>query len=563
VNGPSTGTPVAVGDGLAAELADGRVLFENVDIAVGPGTTGLVGRNGVGKTTLVRILVGDATPTRGQVVRNGAIAWLPQHRIHSPAETREEAGAAAAVDHGSVADALGVSARLDALRRIEAGSSDPADFAVVGDAWDLPARIEAQLDRAGLGHLDAGRPFASLSGGERTRVALARLALTGADAFLLDEPTNDLDAAGRRALADWVADRSEAILVITHDRDLLRRVDRIVELTPRGARGYGGGWDLFAEQREDRRRGALARVRHAQAAARREKRDAQARLERQERRTSQGARSAKKTDMSALERSARKERAEQTTGRVSGVNETRLESTRAELRDAASRLDEVARIEVSLASSGLRSSRTVLEARGLAFTPPGTATPLFSSVSLRIVGPERIALTGPNGAGKTTLMRILAGALEPTQGSVARRLDPAETAWLDQRATLLGQDRTVLEAFRATNPGLDPTRSRHALARYLFEGDAALAPVDRLSGGERIRAALACTVGAHHPPKLLFLDEPTNHLDLEGIEAVEGILRRFDGALVVVSHDADFLEAIGVERTVELRAPPGSVAETP
>lgn len=215
-------------------------------------------------------------------------------------------------------------------------------------------------------------------------------------------------------------------------------------------------------------------------------------------------------------------------------------------------MDDVARIQVTLRASDLRSSRDVLEARDLGFTLGDGGARLFSNLNLRVRGPERIAITGPNGSGKTTLLRILAGDLEPTEGTVTRGLDPSEFAWLDQRATLLGTGRSVLEAFRSTNPELDLTRARHALARYLFEGDAALVPVDRLSGGERIRAALACTVGAHHPPKLLFLDEPTNHLDLEGIEAVEEIVGAYDGALVVVSHDADFLEEIGVDRSVRL-----------
>jgi len=507
----------------------------------------------VGKTTLLRILAGEVAPTRGRVVRTGPTARLPQHRILAPAgPDRDRGGAASAVDHGTVADALGVSRRLAALDRIEAGSSDPHDFGLVGDEWDLPARIEAQLDRVGLGSVHPSRPFATLSGGERTRVALVRLALTGADAFLLDEPTNDLDVEGRRALGAWVADRAEAILVITHDRELLRRVDRIVELTPVGARVYGGGWELFAEQREARRRGAASDVRHAASVARREKREAQARLERQEQRESRGARTARKTGMSSVERSSRKERSSRTAGKMSSVSSDRIDEAAHDLRDAQSRLDEIARIEVTLRASGLRGSRDVLEARGLGFVHGPGEAPLFSKLDLRVRGPERIAITGPNGSGKTTLLRILAGELEPTEGRVTRGLDPSEFAWLDQRATLLGTGRSVLDAFRSMNPDLDLTRARHALARYLFEGDAARAPVDRLSGGERIRAALACTVGAHHPPKLLFLDEPTNHLDLEGIEAVEGIVSAYDGALVVVSHDTDFLDEIGVDRRVDL-----------
>ena len=542
----TAGAPVLLAESLAWELPGGRLLFSGVDLSLGREAVGLVGVNGVGKTTLLRILVGELSPHSGRVVRNGPVAWLPQHRIAAPSE----GSAAQAVDHGLVEDALGVADRLAALRRIEAGSTDLADFDLVRDGWDLPARVEAELDRIGLGHLEIDRPFATLSGGERTRVALARLSLTGADAFLLDEPTNDLDAGGRRQLAAWIAGRNEGLLIVTHDRTLLGAVDRIVELTPTGARSYGGGWALFKEQREAERRGARAQLKDAEAELRKEKRAAQERIERQERRTGQGARHAGKTGMSKVERGARKESSEKTAGRVGEVNEARLSSSRDTLREAKARVEEVERIAVSLKSSGLRNSRRVREAKGLGFTRPTPRGRIFEGVDLEVRGPERIAIVGPNGSGKTTLLRILAGELEPTEGEVYRGLEPHEVAWLDQRAALLGTGRTILDAFREANPELDPTRSRHALARYLFENDAALSRVDDLSGGERIRAALACTVGAHLPPKLLFLDEPTNHLDLEAIEAVEEILRSYDGALVVVSHDAQFLKAIGVEREV-------------
>ena len=173
---------------------------------------------------------------------------------------------------------------------------------------------------------------------------------------------------------------------------------------------------------------------------------------------------------------------------------------------------------------------------------------LFRS-SLALTGPERVEVTGPNGAGKSTLLRVMAGDLEPTSGRVDR---PVAAALLDQDAALLRPGETLLEACRRLNPGLDVNAAYAALARFLFRNAAAHKPVEALSGGERLRAALACVTGGDHPPQLLILDEPTNHLDLDSITVIEAALRDYDGALVVVSHDPDFLRAIGMDRTLAL-----------
>ena len=194
----------------------------------------------------------------------------------------------------------------------------------------------------------------------------------------------------------------------------------------------------------------------------------------------------------------------------------------------------------------------MLEARELRYRHPGAAAPAVDGVSLALVGPERVALAGPNGSGKTTLLRLLAGALAPDAGEVRLGVAPAEVAYVDQRAAALRPQWSVLDNVRAANPSLTAHECRAALARFLFRGDAALAPAGALSGGERVRAALACALNAGRPPALLLLDEPTNHLDLDGVAAVEGALAEYDGALVVVSHDAAFLEAIAVRREVRL-----------
>jgi ATPase subunit of ABC transporter with duplicated ATPase domains len=171
-------------------------------------------------------------------------------------------------------------------------------------------------------------------------------------------------------------------------------------------------------------------------------------------------------------------------------------------------------------------------------------------ISLRLTGPERLAVVGPNGAGKTTLLKLIAGLTEPSAGSVEW---PVRAALLDQQAAMLRPDETLVESWLRLNPQGTPNAARAALARFLFRNVQADRKTGELSGGERLRAALACVMTGTQPPQLLVLDEPTNHLDIESVEAVEAALSGYDGALVVVSHDADFLENLGVEQTIALK----------
>ena len=219
-------------DSISLSTPDGRPLFDGLTLALGRERTGLVGRNGCGKSTLLRLISGETEPSRGRIHRNGSIGVLAQH-----------------IDERlDVAQALGVDDALARLQRLERGEGSPDD---AEDAdWTLEGRIAAALVDTGLPALPLHRPIATLSGGERTRVALARLLIEAPDLLLLDEPTNNLDADGRTAVADLLAQWQGGAIVASHDRELLERVDRIVELTPVGVTVFGGGWSAFAEARE-------------------------------------------------------------------------------------------------------------------------------------------------------------------------------------------------------------------------------------------------------------------------------------------------------------------------
>lgn len=519
-------------DGLGYATPDGHSLFENLTLTFGAERTGLVGRNGVGKSTLLRILTGEVAPTYGAATIRGRLGLLPQALEPPPG--------------AGVADLLGVADALARLRRIEAGQGSQDDF---GDAdWTLEARLDAALAELGLPGLDLERPAASLSGGQVTRARLAGLVAAEPDLLILDEPTNNLDAAARDLVAELLGRWKGGAIVVSHDRALLRRMDRIVELTSLGAQVYGGDYDLFAERKAQAEAAAVRELADAEKTAARVAREVQVAAERKQRKDAAGKRSRAKGDAPKILLDAQAQRAEATGARERRVAE-RLKAAASDAQAAAdAKVERVRKLAFELPPSGLAAGKTVLAFEDVTFAWPGGPT-LLRGRSLRVTGPERVAISGTNGSGKTTLVRLAAGELAPIAGRIVRGV-PA--AFLDQQASLLGSDPTLVAAFRRLNPASSENAARTALARFLFRNTAAENPVTSLSGGERLRAALACLLLGDCPPKLLILDEPTNHLDLDSIGAVEAALAGYDGALLVVSHDPDFLAAIGVERDVRL-----------
>jgi ATPase subunit of ABC transporter with duplicated ATPase domains len=517
-------------DRISACRPDGIPLFADLTLALGRERVGLVGSNGAGKSTLLAIAEGSRAPERGRVVRRGSFGLLRQ----LPAE------------HGSVAAGLGVEEPLAAMARLETGTGSEHDAALA--EWDLPARLEDALARAGLPGLDLARDVAGLSGGERTRLAIARLLLDSPDVLLLDEPTNNLDHAGREAVRDLLAEWEGGALVASHDRALLEQMDRIVHLSPVGVTVHGGGWTEFVAERDAAREAAGSELDRARREAARQRRQAQDRTEKQERRDRTGRAARARGDMPKILLGARKQRAEGTAGAGRALAERQEAEARAAVETARQRIEVVVPRSFTLPSSGLPANRTVLQLEDVVLDRGGRR--LLEGLSFALVGPERVAITGPNGAGKTSLIRLVTGELAPSAGRVSAARE--RIAVLDQHARLLDPALSVVENIRACHPEMTPHRAHEVAARFAFRNREALRPVATMSGGERLRAGLAVAFADPAVPQLLVLDEPTNHLDLEAIEELEKALAAYDGAILVVSHDRAFLEAIGVERTLAL-----------
>jgi len=514
---------------VAYATPDGTRLFSDLDLTFGPKRTGLVGRNGTGKTTILRLISGELQPLAGSISKPDRIGMLRQ-LLQS--------------DEGTVADQFGVRQDLERLERLQAGTGSETD--VLDADWTLPSRMATVLDEVSL-DVEPDRQLATLSGGQRTRVQLAALLFAEPDLTLLDEPTNNLDADGRAAVAEMLRRWRGGAIVVSHDRALLREMDAIVELTTLGAKTYGGNWDDYAERKATELAAAEHRLDHAEQMLKQTQRKAQQQRERQEQRNAAGRKKAASGGIPRIILGGMKRKAEATTGEKARLADRLTAEAEADAAAARAEIEILTPLSVTLTPTGLPAGRTVLEATGLTGGP--AETEIIKGVDFKMIGPERVAITGPNGSGKTTLLRLLTGALTPSAGSV--RITTRH-AMLDQQVNLLDPSISTRDNFRRLNPAATENDCRAALARMMFRADAALQTVGSLSGGEMLRAALAATIGSDTPPELLILDEPTNHLDIHAIAAVEAGLRAYDGALLVVSHDRDFLQAIGVQREIVL-----------
>jgi ATPase subunit of ABC transporter with duplicated ATPase domains len=518
-------------DRVSASTPEGRVLFENLTLAIGAERIGLVGRNGSGKSTLLRLIAGEAEPSSGAIACTAPIGVLEQRW---PDDTI------------TLAEALGVASGLARLARLEAGKGGEEDVAEAD--WTLEHRIAETLAKVDLPERDLTRTIRGFSGGERTRIAVARLWLEAPGILLLDEPTNNLDAPGRAAILALIDDWRGAALVASHDRDLLEHVDRIIELTPVGVTIFGGGWSEFAEARDLRRAAAVDALDKAETDLRRVKDQVQLQREMKQRKDSAGKAGRFAAGQSKMLLDFKQDRAEASQGAANRLADRQLTEANEALDKAKAKFEVLIPLNVITPSVNLPSQKLVLQFEDV-IARAGDRV-LFGPLTFKVTGPERIHIAGSNGAGKSTLLRLITGERPPASGSI-RRLD-GRIAMLDQHADTLDENLTLLENMRIANPELDDNAAYAGLARFAFRNKKAHQVVGTLSGGERLRAALSVLLAAAEPPQLLLLDEPTNHLDIDSIEVIEEALRSYDGALIVVSHDPAFIAGIGCTREIRL-----------
>jgi ATP-binding cassette subfamily F protein 3 len=530
---------------------DSQILFENVSFSLNPGErVGLVGPNGCGKTTLLRILAGMETPSAGSISRDPRlrIGYLPQGFEPDPADTIH------AIVGRSAGDASALETELAAVAGLLAACPEDPTLGAAYD--DLLRRIElAETGRAaeilaglGLNEIDPNLPARLLSGGQKTRLALALVLLGDPQLLLLDEPTNHLDITLLEWLEDWLVECPCATLIVSHDRTFLdHAVTRILEMEPRPRQGeavsqvreYPGNYSDYLAQREAEIEKQWAAFADQQMEIERMEKDV-ARVKAQAAQAERSVRTLKKSgtkmpsDVRSKGYKSYERRLAKKVARKATAREKKLERY-LEDDQRVERPQRAEQIKIAFDETP-HLGRSVIQTVGLSVGYDPDA-PLLNDLRLQVEAGQRVAVTGPNGCGKTTLLRSLAGQLTPLAGEI--RLGPTvRLGYIAQDQSGLDPTHSALDTVQPSFP--NPTQARSFLAAFLFRGDEVLKPGALLSYGQRARLALARLVADEC--NCLLLDEPVNHLDITSRDQFEQALAQFNGAVLAVVHDRYFIE---------------------
>ena len=561
-------------------------LFIDLSAVFSAPLTGLIGDNGCGKTTLMRLILGELTPDSGSVVAPERMAHLSQDLGLGSDQT--------------LAELCGISEVLRALQAVESGEYSPELYEAIGDRWDVEERTLATLTTYGFtpaALVDRDNPEAvralfarrmhSFSGGEAVIAALASLTASNPEFILLDEPTNNLDSAAKAQLFETLKALPCPALIISHDRDLLEHMNVIAELHAdrQGVahlRLFEGNYSTYRQALDTEQQAAQRRVSEAKnrvRSAHREWVHAQEII-------SKNMAQVWKDDQPDTILALTKDASRQAAAKLRVLRIGKQEQAQEEYQNAQDEVRVQEKIYAELSQQPLPAGRKVLELHrvdshrvdsrvsretftlrqpekvdSLHFSPTEAGdenrqgTPAERPEHLILSGPEHLRITGANGSGKTTLLEAIAHAKDPEYRSPvqpAYRVDYClEGAYIPQRISL-DPELTLLQCVQRANPGVSEQHLRDQLARLLFRRESVHHKTGELSGGERFRAAVAQVLLADPVPQLLMLDEPTNNLDISSVDWLVQALEAYTGALIVVSHDEDFCRRIRIDRTLAL-----------
>ena len=507
---------------VTCQFPTGDTLFGPLSLTLEPSLCALVGRNGSGKTRLLRLLAGLDEPATGHIERFGSHAWVAQQHVISSQTT--------------LAELLGYDAIFTARKRIDSGDYQPDDLALLDGHWDIAERLSEAFINATLPPFEPDKPAIELSGGERIRALLCGAFTAGADFLLLDEPTNHLDRQGRAWFYDQLSRYQGGVLVASHDRELLEQVPRILELSASGLRSYGGNYADYQAQRDAEQQAARAALEHAATERKRTRARMQKEHDDSQRRSAKTLRTVDTLNIASFERVKYKGAAKERIGTWKKQHSEQNEALNAAVNKARERVEDDNPVMFTLPGSQIPEGKQVLVLEDLVLQH--VPVPLLN---WRMDGPMRVALKGPNGCGKSTLLKTILGEVAPRSGSCKVSVS---CAYLDQHLSRLDLSQSVMTHLNLSHTPLEEGVLRTRLAQLQLGADKVMLPLAALSGGERLKAALACVLWRAEATQLLLLDEPTNHLDLASVQAIEAALAGFPGALLVVSHDEAFLSGL-------------------
>ena len=516
-------------------LNNGLSLFESIQFNLQHSLSAIVGANGVGKSVLARMIASELTAHDGQLQSNSSVHYVPQQWPHDPM--------------ASTLTALGLDKPLAAIKRIEAGSISEQDYELAEPWWNWQETLHEAMRSIHLSNeVDLTKAISSYSGGEQFRLLWLAAILNKPDVFIFDEPTNHLDQKGRSTFLNWVINQTKPVIVVSHDRDLLMHVDAIYELTASKLHYHHGNYKVFFNAQKERRASQQAHLNDARKSQRVTAMKVQEAFEKQQQRTSKGKQKSTKKNLSPLERDFAKENATASLkGQIRRDNQRSL-NAQDTLINAEQTKEWFEPIKFELPDSEVSPSKRILTLENFQVMLDGK--PINSPYTMTLIGSQRVQLVGNNGSGKSLLIKSLIDQWPTIQG---KQHIHVPFCHLDQTFYHLDSTATAVELFQQAHPSFNQRDAQERLAWLRLRNDKANIPFGALSGGEQLKAALAINLLGAVTPKLLLLDEPTNHLDLDSLYALEQALRQYKGAIIIVSHDQEFLATLALTHQWEVK----------
>lgn len=555
-------------------------LFENVHLTVNQhDKIALIGNNGTGKSTLLRIIAGEITSFGGLRQVDTVPYYIPQ--IFGQ------------YNELTVAQALRIDKKRNALKEILDGNVSEENLDLLDDDWTVEERCDEAMKWWQLDGLSLDRQMGTLSGGQKTKVFLAGITIHAPDLILLDEPSNHLDTAGRQLLYDFIENTSATLLIVSHDRKLLGLLDTICELSPHGIKVYGGDYQFYAGQKNAEKEALGQHIKSTEKALRKAKEKERETTEKQQKLDARGKKKQENAGQAKILMNTLRNRAENSTSKLKSVHTEKIGGISHDLQALRSGLPDMDKMKFGFDNAALHKGKILFKAIDINFRY-GESFLWNENIDFQIVSGERITIKGLNGSGKTTLIKIILGELKPQIGTVHTTDNLA--VYIDQDYSLIKNERTVYEQAQQYNipvrqadkytaagtkqpngesnlkrpvqsnaesewkrpapssdgSALSEGEVKSRLNRFLFTKDDWDKPCRVLSGGERMRLMLCCLTLNNRAQDIIILDEPTNNLDIQNIEILTAAINEYQGTLIVISHDAIFLEQTGIGRTILL-----------